>query len=73
MLVPQSMRCPPEVTAVQLLWVNMIMDTMGALALATNPPAESILDRKPDPRLSPLITVTMWKMIFAQSTNSLYY
>lgn len=54
-------------TAVQLLWVNLIMDTMGALALATDPPAESILDRKPDPRSSPLITVTMWKMILAQS------
>ncbi|OBT53106.1 hypothetical protein VE04_07948 [Pseudogymnoascus sp. 24MN13] len=58
-------------TAVQLLWVNLIMDTMGALALATDPPAESILDRKPDPRSSPLITVTMWKMILAQSIYKL--
>ncbi|KFY25613.1 hypothetical protein V493_04556 [Pseudogymnoascus sp. VKM F-4281 (FW-2241)] len=58
-------------TAVQLLWVNLIMDTMGALALATDPPPESILDRKPDPRSSPLITVTMWKMIFGQSVFKL--
>ncbi|KFY46430.1 hypothetical protein V495_02459 [Pseudogymnoascus sp. VKM F-4514 (FW-929)] len=58
-------------TAVQLLWVNLIMDTMGALALATDPPADSILDRKPDPRSSPLITVTMWKMILAQSIYKL--
>ena len=34
-------------TAVQLLWVNMIMDTMAALALATEPPTEELLDRKP--------------------------
>ena len=47
------------------------MDTMGALALATDPPAESILDRKPDTRSSPLITITMWKMIFAQSIYKL--
>ena len=47
------------------------MDTMGALALATDPLAESILDRKPDPRSSPLITITMWKMVFAQSIYKL--
>ncbi|RFU33301.1 hypothetical protein B7463_g3028, partial [Scytalidium lignicola] len=58
-------------TAVQLLWVNLIMDTMGALALATDPPAGSILNRKPDPRSSPLITVTMWKMILGQSAYKL--
>jgi len=34
-------------TAVQLLWVNLIMDSLGALALATDPPTEKLLDRKP--------------------------
>ena len=53
--------------AVQLLWVNLIMDTFAALALATDPPADSLLDRKPEPRSSPLITLTMWKMIFGQT------
>lgn len=33
-------------TAIQLLWVNLIMDTMAALALATEMPTESLLDRK---------------------------
>jgi Ca2+ transporting ATPase len=33
--------------AVQMLWVNLIMDTFGALALATEPPAEDILLRQP--------------------------
>jgi Ca2+-transporting ATPase len=54
-------------TAVQLLWVNLIMDTMAALALATDPPTESILDRKPDPKSAPLISITMWKMIIGEA------
>jgi len=34
-------------TAIQLLWVNLIMDSFGALALATDTPTEKLLDRKP--------------------------
>ncbi|DAA73520.1 TPA_exp: Calcium-transporting ATPase [Trichophyton benhamiae CBS 112371] len=58
-------------TAVQLLWVNLIMDTFAALALATDPPTDTILDRKPEPKSSPLITLTMWKMIIGQSIYQL--
>jgi Ca2+-transporting ATPase len=54
-------------TAVQLLWVNLIMDTFAALALATDPPTPEILDRKPAPKSAPLITVNMWKMIIGQA------
>ncbi|KAI1819801.1 calcium-translocating P-type ATPase [Xylaria intraflava] len=54
-------------TAVQLLWVNLIMDTFAALALATDPPTDKILNRPPQPKSAPLITVTMWKMIIGQS------
>ncbi|KAI2605609.1 plasma membrane calcium-transporting ATPase [Hypoxylon sp. NC1633] len=54
-------------TAVQLLWVNLIMDTFAALALATDPPAESVLDRKPQPKSAPIITTNMWKMIVGQA------
>ncbi|KAL8701555.1 MAG: hypothetical protein Q9224_000443 [Gallowayella concinna] len=54
-------------TAVQLLWVNLIMDTFAALALATDPPTPSILNRKPEPKSAPLITLNMWKMIIGQS------
>lgn len=54
-------------TAVQLLWVNLIMDTFAALALATDAPTPNILDRKPEPKSAPLITLTMWKMIIGQS------
>jgi len=34
-------------TAVQLLWVNMIMDSLAALALSTDAPTRQLLDRKP--------------------------
>jgi Ca2+-transporting ATPase len=77
-------------TAVQLLWVNLIMDTFAALALgmllpwrclphfisgcfeanhslATDPPTRTILNRRPEPKSAPLITLTMWKMIIGQS------
>lgn len=58
-------------TAVQLLWVNLIMDTFAALALATDAPTRSLLHRKPDPKSAPLITLTMWKMIIGQSIYQL--
>ncbi|PSN61843.1 calcium-translocating P-type ATPase [Corynespora cassiicola Philippines] len=58
-------------TAVQLLWVNLIMDTFAALALATDPPTRGLLDRKPDPKSAPLITLRMWKMIIGQSIYQL--
>ncbi|KAI5919197.1 calcium-translocating P-type ATPase [Camillea tinctor] len=58
-------------TAVQLLWVNLIMDTFAALALATDPPTDKILNRPPQPKSAPLITVNMWKMIIGQAIYQL--
>jgi Ca2+-transporting ATPase len=58
-------------SAVQLLWVNLIMDTLAALALATDPPQESVLNRKPEPKGSSIISPTMWKMILGQSVYQL--
>lgn len=58
-------------SAVQLLWVNLIMDTLAALALATDPPTMDLLDRQPEPRTAPLISFTMWKMILGQSVLQL--
>ncbi|KAJ6093228.1 hypothetical protein N7486_008517 [Penicillium sp. IBT 16267x] len=57
--------------AVQLLWVNLIMDTFAALALATDGPTKDILDRKPVPKNKSLFTLTMWKMILGQSVYKL--
>jgi len=54
-------------TPVQLLWVNLIMDTMGALALATEPPSHDLLKRTPYGRNDQLITLTMWTNIVGQA------
>jgi Ca2+-transporting ATPase len=54
-------------SAVQLLWINIIMDTFAALALATDPATENLLDRKPDKKNAPLFSAEMYKMILMQS------
>nr|XP_043635537.1 putative calcium-transporting ATPase 11, plasma membrane-type [Erigeron canadensis] len=54
-------------TAVQLLWVNLIMDTLGALALATEPPNDGLMKRQPVKRTESFITITMWRNIIGQS------
>ncbi|KAI9338954.1 PMCA-type calcium-translocating P-type ATPase [Zopfochytrium polystomum] len=55
-------------TAVQLLWVNLIMDTLAALALATEKPVpDLLLSRPPESKRAPLIGFAMWQMIFSQA------
>ncbi|OAY33634.1 hypothetical protein MANES_13G112201v8 [Manihot esculenta] len=54
-------------TAVQLLWVNMIMDTLGALALATEPPKDELMKRSPVGRKGNFISNVMWRNILGQS------
>ncbi|KAL4486593.1 hypothetical protein ABPG73_003897 [Tetrahymena malaccensis] len=51
---------------VQMLWVNLIMDTFAALALATEPPNNELLKRKPVKRHEVIITPTMWNNIVVQ-------
>ncbi|KAG6401655.1 hypothetical protein SASPL_138519 [Salvia splendens] len=53
--------------AVQLLWVNLIMDTLGALALATEPPTDHLMRRAPVGRREPLITNIMWRNLIIQA------
>ena len=57
--------------AVPLLWVNMIMDSMGALALATEPPRPELLKRKPFGRTAPLINRQMYRNIIGISLYQL--
>ncbi|MBA0768453.1 hypothetical protein Gotri_017254 [Gossypium trilobum] len=54
-------------TAVQLLWVNLIMDTLGALALATERPTKELMEKPPVGRTEPLITNIMWRNLLAQA------
>ncbi|KRX93408.1 Plasma membrane calcium-transporting ATPase 3 [Trichinella pseudospiralis] len=57
--------------AVQMLWVNLIMDTFAALALATEVPTEELLRRKPYGRTKALISRTMMKNIIGHSLYQL--
>jgi len=57
--------------AVQMLWVNLIMDTLASLALATELPTPDLLLRKPYGRTSPLISATMAKNILGQAIYQL--
>lgn len=57
--------------AVQMLWVNLIMDTFASLALATEPPTDSLLKRRPYGRNKPLISRTMMKNILGHAVYQL--
>ena len=54
-------------TSIQMLWVNLIMDSLGSLALATEPPYDDLLHRYPTKKSESIINVTMWKHILTQS------
>ena len=54
-------------TSIQMLWVNLIMDSLGSLALATEPPYDSLLLKKPTKRNESIINGTMWKHIILQA------
>ena len=54
-------------TPIQMLWVNLIMDSLGSLALATEPPYEELLQREPTKRNESIINGRMWKHIIIQS------
>lgn len=57
--------------AVQMLWVNLIMDTLASLALATEMPTDDLLDRKPYGRTKSLISRTMVKNIVGHAVFQL--
>lgn len=46
-------------TVTQMLWVNLIMDTFGAMALASLPPSPSVMKEKPRDRKASILTLPM--------------
>ncbi len=52
-------------TVTQMLWVNLIMDTFAAMALASLPPSESVMSEKPRDRRAFIITKKMWRSIIS--------
>ncbi|CAF0846707.1 unnamed protein product [Brachionus calyciflorus] len=57
--------------AVQMLWVNLVMDTLASLALATEPPTEDLLKRKPYGRNKSIISYTMLKNMLGHAVYQL--
>jgi len=54
-------------SAIQMLWINLIMDTLASLALATEPPTDKLLQRKPHARDSYIVSLKMSKHIVGQA------
>lgn len=57
----------PPLNSIMMLWVNLIMDTMGALALGTETPTPELLHRAPYTRDVSLVTRPMWRNIGMQA------
>lgn len=55
--------CELPLTVTQMLWVNLIMDTFAALALATEPPSDDVMEQAPRNKMAFIITPSMWKWI----------
>lgn len=64
-----GMQSPLTVT--QMLWVNLIMDTFAAMALASLPPSESVMHDKPRSRTAFIISRSMWRGII--STGCIFF
>ena len=58
-------------TVTQMLWVNLIMDTFAAMALASLPPSASVMDEAPRQRTAFIINHAMWQSII--STGIIFF
>ncbi|KAL7559568.1 hypothetical protein ACA910_009968 [Epithemia clementina (nom. ined.)] len=54
--------------AIQLLWVNLLMDSLASLALASEPPTEELLQKPPVNRTDSMITKHMWANMLGQAS-----
>ena len=64
-LVGAFMGTESPLTVTQMLWVNLIMDTFAAMALASLPPTRRVMDEKPRNRESFIINDSMWRSILS--------
>lgn len=67
-LISSAIGNESPITIIQMLWLNLIMDTLGSLALATESPSDDLLNRQPSPREEYIINSKMWKHIIAQAS-----
>ena len=62
-LVGSFMGTDAPLTVTQMLWVNLVMDTFAAMALASLPPSRKVLEDRPRPRRAFIITPSMTRFI----------
>ena len=75
-LIVSSVALPadsPPMGTLQMLWINILMDTFAALALATEPPSMALLDQRPYSRAESIITPVMWRNILGQTFFQLVF
>lgn len=70
-LVGAFMGLQSPLTVTQMLWVNLIMDTFAAMALASLPPSKAVMQKKPRAREDFIISRSMWKFIIG--TGSIFF
>lgn len=58
--------------SIQMLWVNLIMDTLASLALATEEPTPDLLNRKPYGKREYMITPVMWRNIVGHAIYQIF-
>jgi len=57
----------PPINTVQMLWIDLIMDSLAALALATEPPSDLLLKDLPYGKNDAVLTKSMWRNIICTS------
>ncbi len=62
-LIGSFLSTESPLTVTQMLWVNLIMDTFAAMALASLPPSRAVMQDKPRSRKAFIISQPMWKHI----------
>ena len=62
----------PPLNPIMMLWVNLIMDTLGALALATEAPDPLFMSYEPVAHTASLVTPRMWRFVFGHSALQLF-
>lgn len=73
-IIINSLICPPRaqpLNTLQLLWINVLMDTFAAMALATEAPTEALLEQKPYSRKDSIFTPVMYRNIIGQAIYQL--
>ena len=58
------------VTVIQMLWINLIMDTLAGLAFAGEPPREELMREPPKARDCPVLTAGMTRQVAASAAYS---